>query len=330
MSKNNIFTEDIEIPPIVLKKADSAFLNIKTERNCGMRDKKKSNKRMIRRMAAVAACAAAVIVASGPLGGVLEKAGKDSGAAEEYDMFHAAADQFDKMFTLSVHAEESGGQETKLLTEERPVPVAVHDNKSGSWIFGGDEESGTVNYCIQLPQILCKGEKIKSVTYSVNNGAIQIVQPQNEKSIVIDGDLYDKELNTGSIGGDHNEMRNGEPSRPFETLLYRSYTVDYEKQTDENTWISICNELADSQDVIQLIWKEDGTNADYSKGVQKMLGDTVITCTVNYEDGTSQSADIKVGSCVMTREEAGEALPEEVSPDELKEETTVITFELQK
>ena len=43
MSKNNIFTEDIVIPPIVLKKADSAFLNIKTERNCGMRDKKKSN-----------------------------------------------------------------------------------------------------------------------------------------------------------------------------------------------------------------------------------------------------------------------------------------------
>ena len=63
--------------------------------------------------------------------------------------------------------------------------------------------------------------------------------------------------------------------------------------------------------------------------MQKMLDQTTITCTVNYTDQTSQSVDIKVGSRLMTRREAGEPLDPGMSPEELEEQTVVITFEQQ-
>ena len=66
----------------------------------------------------------------------------------------------------------------------------------------------------------------------------------------------------------------------------------------------------------------------FNSGLQKLLDNTVITCTVWYTDNTSQSVDIKVGSRIMTYREAGE--PEASVKGDPDEETVYITFELQK
>ena len=238
-----------------------------------------------------------------------------------------AVDEIDKLFTLQVKAADSEDGKTIPLAEGNPIPVTMKDNKTGSWMFGADDVEGSVvNYCINIPQIVCEGGQIDSITYSINNGAFQIVQPENGESLITDGQLYEGELNTGSIGGDYNEEREGLPSEPFETLFYQSFTLDYDRQSDEHTWINICNERPDSKEIVQLIWNEEGSEEKYSSGVQKMLDNTVITCTVNYQDGTSQSVDIKVDSHIMTRREAGQPLDEGIDPEE---KMTVITFELQ-
>lgn len=343
MMKNNIFLEDVNVPEIVQQKADGAFLTIQTERNAHMtnmakkeystKKSKNTGAHFMRTLTAAAACMAVIIAAgaiSGPaknLFGHLDMEQTDSGKGTEHALL-AAFDQLDRMFTLQVKAADSKDNSLIPLEEGTPIPVAVNNDRADSWVFCA--EGDIASYCINLPQFTCQGEEIISITYRINDGAFQIVQPENKESIIVDGQPYDGSLNTGSIGGDYDEAQDGQPSRPFETKFYKSITLNYEKQSDPYTWINICNERPDSKQIIQLLWNEDGNVKSYNAGVQKMLDGTVITCTVNYADNTSQSADIKIDSCVMTRREAGEPLDEGMDPKELEEKTSVITFELQK
>lgn len=358
-STDNVFSKDIDVPLIVQKKAEEAFLTIKAERNGMVTHMTNQNsytetqkqhtdiqgahmntnhahrftaKKTAAGLLAAAACAA-VILSSGPLSGMLKGSAHfgtaGSSNTEAKDSLLSAINQVDKMFTLQVKAAESSGGQMMQLKNGHPVPTIINDDNSSSWVFGADPD-GTVSYCINIPQLTCVGEQIKSITYSINNGAFQIVQPENEDSIIIDGQLYDGELdagNTGSIGGDYSDT-DGQPSRPFETVYYKSFTLDYNKQSDNYTWINICNELYDRSDLKQLLWDSNGREKEFNEGTQKMLDGTIITCTVNYTDNTSQSADIRVDSCLMTKKEAGEKLDPGMKPEELDEETTVITFEL--
>lgn len=342
MTKNNIFTEDVAIPEIVLQKADSAFLTIRTERShlmtntrTNQQDSKKYAKRVfVKKLTAAAACMAIMITAGAifsPLKTFLGYSGTkqtDSFGKGSEDTLLSAMNRLDNLFTLQVKAAGSKEANATPLEEAQPVPIALGSDKTNSWVFSSDDIDGdTVNYCINLPGLLCEGEQIDSITYSINNGAFQIVQPEKEESIIADGQPYDGRLNTGSIGGDYDEGKDGQPSRPFETKFYKSITLNYDRQSDAYTWINICNERPDSKEIIQLLWNEDGNEKACSNGIQKMLDGTVITCTVNYKDNTSQSADIKVGSCVMTRREAGEPLDEGIDPEE---KISVITLELQQ
>lgn len=336
MTKNNIFTEDVAIPEIVLQKADSAFLTIRTERSHLMTDMehkklpikntRKSAGYLTKRFVAAAACAAVMITAGAFTNTFQNFFG--SAKTETEDAMLTALDQLDQMFTLQIKAAGAEDGSFVSLEEGRPIPIAT--GNSTSWVFGAnDEEGDIVDYCIRLPQISCEGEQIKDITYSINQGAFQVVQPENETSIIVDGLPYSGTLNTGSIGGDYDDENDGKPSRPFEMKLYQSITLDYEKQSDDYTWINICNALPNSEEIISLIWNETRNEETINSGIQKMLDGTVITCTVNYTDNTSQSVDITVGSCVMTRREAGESLEQGIDPKVLEEKTSVITFELQ-
>lgn len=281
---------------------------------------KRRTGKIIRIMAASAACFAVV---AGALAG---KTDMDKSKAK--DPLAVAFRQVDRMFTLQVRAEET--KEPVLLAEGAPVPVSIRGDKKGSWVLGAnDTQGGILDYCIGLPELFCEGDRIESITYSINRGAFQIVQPENEKSIIVNGLPYDGDLNTGSIGGDYDETRDGEPSRPYETVLYKSFTLDYARQSDAHTWINFCNVRPDSEEIISLLWGDDTSVEKFQSGVQKMLDDTVITCTVHYTDHTSQSANIQVDSRIMTRREAGDVLEQDMRPEDLEEQTVVITFELQ-
>lgn len=352
MAKKNIFLYDVDIPEIVQDKAEEAFSTIITERKSTM---KKWNRKVTKIMAAAAACAVIAVTANviavrsgrGNIGDQeiteknlnepgIEIADSSSGVsdisaqetAEGKDAGELSA--FDKMFTLYVKAAEadeqqSGEEQTEdeqstQLSVGKPVPLLSAD-KANSWVLGGDDEHGNVvDYCISMP-FTCVGDHIEKVTYSINNGAFQIVQPENE-TIIVDGQLYEGELNTGMIGGDYNEENGGLPSRPFETVLYRSFTLDYGRQSDAYTWINICNNHSVSKDIFDALWGE--SLEDMNQGMQQMLDNTVITCTVEYSDHTSQAVDIRVGSKIMSCAEAGE------EPKYEGEQSVYFTFELQE
>ncbi|MCM1121100.1 MAG: hypothetical protein NC489_35765 [Ruminococcus flavefaciens] len=364
MAKKNIFLCDVDIPKIVQDKAEEAFStiivegksamkkNTETNQNMERNENMKWNRKITKIMAAVAACAAIALVSTAVAGrleyihiGNQEATGNDS---DHYGLDRADASQeaadiseqettdkeeegllsaLDKVFTLHVKAAETdggqaGGEQSTQLLAGQPVPLLSRD-KANSWVMGGHEEDGgIVDYCINMP-FTCVGDHIEKVTYSINNGAFQIVQPENE-TIIVDGQLYEGELNTGSIGGDYNEENDGLPSRPFETVLYRSFTLDYNRQSDEYTWINICNERHQSKEIFDLIWGDGKSMEDENNGMQQMLDNTVITCTVEYSDHTSQSVNIHVNSKIMSCAEAGEESKYE------GERSIYFTFELQE
>lgn len=356
MAKKNIFLYDVDIPEVVQDKAEEAFSSILAERESAMEKntdkKRKRNRKLAKMMAAAAACAVIVLTANAftarlGFGDVEEQetaeenlsasgtetdmsAGESDMAAQETDT--GAPSVFDKMFTLYVKAAETDGKQSgeertqdgqsTQLSVGKSVPLLSSD-KANSWVLGGDDVDGSVvDYCISMP-FTCVGEHIEKITYSINNGAFQIVQPEDE-SIIVDGQLYEGELNTGSIGGDYDEENGGLPSRPFETVLYRSFTLDYNRQTDEDTWINICNNRSVDKEVFDAIWGEGKSLEDMNHGIQQMLDNTVITCTVQYADHTSQAVTIKVDSKIMSCAEAGE------EPKYEGEESVYVTFELQK
>ena len=307
MSEINIFLKDVDVPEIVQKKADSAFSTIKTEGKITM---KKGYYKFLVSAAVCAALVAAVWVTNG-MGdrsdSDLQVKENSEGREHSDNSVNSVLSELDRMFTLRVQAAE--------LEAGNPVPL-ITGGKSPSYVMGANDEE--ISYCISVP-LTCEGEGIESVTYSINNGAFQIVQPENENErIIVSGQLYGEEMNTGWIGGDYDEENDGLPSRPYEAVLYKSFTLDYERQSDEYTWINICNARSYDEEILKLLWGENATVTDESNGINKLLEHTIITCTVHYMDDTEQSADIQVGSQPMM---------EDIGNGEMGE-VSVITFEL--
>ena len=338
MGKDNVFLNDVEVPEVVWEKLDAAFLIIKEERENTMKkeqtigkttenkangtSKRNMKQRKFAVIAGAAACMMAVVTGIAIAGGRTHSDNSSYENAYDTESDNNYEDNMvatEETFTLEIMGAE--------LEKDKPVQLVsdssmIAGKYAGDWMIEGTEGSG-VSYCINVP-FICRGNNIKNVTYSINNGAFQIVQPTG-KSIIADGQLYDGELNTGSIGGYDDESIDGTPvSVPaYETVLYRSFTLDYQKQSDEKTWINICNECPDNGELESLIFGYT-TLENKNLGMQKMLDHTVITCTVNYTDGTSKSADVLVNSCIMTCAEAGAEIKDDPNREEI-----FITFELQ-
>lgn len=321
-----IFTSDIEVPETVQRKADAAFAQIKKERMDAMKNqerdsstKKRKNKIINFLKPVIAAAACAVLITGVGVNNHVRKNYADPKQAENgVGDERIAADEaaWGNMFVMTAYAQE--------LEPGKPVPMIESDSNSGrSSVFGGDEE-GNVSYCINT-EFLCQGENIERVGYSINRGAFQVIQPINaDERIIVDGQPFEGELNTGSIGGGWDEALDVQPQR-YETALYQSFIVDYGRQSAENTWINICNEISDGWEIVDLMWGENGLEKE-NEGINKLLDHTVITCTAYYADGTSQSVDIEVKSRVMTYEEAGVPSSEDEIPQDTK--GTFITYEV--
>lgn len=323
-----ILKDDIEVPAVVLEKADAAFAQIKKERAGAMKNKNEKNKvrKFVKPVIAAAACALlfAGIGVSNHFGDHLGNhvegpAAESENGQEEMLAAEETIQTQGNWFTMTAYAKE--------LEPGKPVPLTNVGNSGRAYVLGGSDD-GNVNYCIST-EFLCQGDNIERVGYSINRGAFQIVQPADVNDrIIVDGQPFPGELNTGSIGGGWDEAIE-EPQDVYESALYQSFTLDYDVQSAAHTWINICNECPDSGEIKNLIWGEAGegkTLEEISDGINRLLADTVITCTAYYTDGTSQSVDIAVGSKVMTYEEAGESAGEGEIPQDTKE--VFIIFEV--
>ena len=288
---------EIEIPETVQKKANLAFSQIKNERvtnmeqnisnNQDFQKKEKRGKTVRRTCAAVAACAALVVaVGSWYAGQPVEQAEIAAQDGEEH------AEKISKLFMLTAKAAETG--ERIEMTKGKPVAVTTED--ADSWVLGGNED-GTWSYCFNLP-FQCEGENIDSVSYSINRGAFQVVELEGT-SIIASGKETAEPVNSGLIGGSDYE------AIPTTITYYTEYTLDYDRQESDATWINMVRDDIKFSDP-DLPQRENKSDEDVKKVFDELFGDVIITCTVHFTDGTSETIEIEPGVIVTTATKNGE------------------------
>lgn len=292
-----MFNGEIEIPETVQKKANLAFSQIKNERvenmeqnisnNQDFQKKAKRGKTVRRTCAAVAACAALVVAAgSWYAGQPVDQKEIATQSGDEY------IETIPKLFMLTAKAAETG----KRIEMTKGKPVAVTTEDADSWVLGGNED-GTWSYCFNLP-FQCEGENIDSVSYSINRGAFQVVELEGT-SIIASGKEAEEPVNSGLIGGSDYE------AIPTTITYYTEYTLDYDRQESDATWINMVRDDIKFSDP-DLPQRENKSDEDVKKVFDELFGDAMITCTVHFTDGTSETIEIEPGVIVTTATKNGE------------------------
>lgn len=189
----------------------------------------------------------------------------------------------------------------------------------------GWDSNGRINFSFLFP-LECKGKNIDTVTYKIKEGVFEISNPVG-KSIVIHGEKPDIELELASsiIVNDLGDDKEA----GYEFSQYKSFTLDYNNQTNDKTCISISDvsDLWSSEkknEAQKFINNKMGTyeKKQLSDLFTKNLG---ITCTVTYNDGSTDIKNISVSSEIV---KPSDVLDEEITEYE-NYETVALFFSIE-
>lgn len=167
----------------------------------------------------------------------------------------------------------------------------------------------------------CEGENIDTITYRIDQGAFHVMNEKG-KSVVVRGEKLEKKWD-----GFSKLASNGEDE------FYRSFTVTYDNQTNEETWIDVVDTWKNwSEERLQqykdfhfdIRFDMDFTDKSHNSATLEkrkkvydfLTKDMGITCTVTYEDGTTETKNIKVSNEIV---ELSKVLLGPEVPDETKE-----------
>ena len=179
-------------------------------------------------------------------------------------------------FTLVVNAEENG--EGKRVDEEGTSPTG----KDAGWVMG-TREDGHVYYCISLP-ISCQGNNVKTITYSINKGAFQILDdPAN--SLVIDGEEIEN-LNAGM-------SKPQDATEDYQVRSFTRFTVAYDNQTPKGSDIMLVDDSVSGEYANRLFDANGEPDLESQRqALEEILSQVVIDCSVEYTDGSSASMSV--------------------------------------
>ena len=223
----------------------------------------RNRKKILRTIVAIAACCILVITGS---------------ISIEY-----FGEKNSNLFTVHVMAKELNEGETVYMAD-------YTSNRFGSTGFG----DGKAGYVVTMP-LTCQGENIESITYSIKNAAFHLTEMGDR--IIVEAKTYDGDITEIGFNG----SGDGTPKETSSGNNYvSSYTVNYDKQTSDTTWINICGNHELSEAEYKSTFGEYDANK-MAKMYDKLLEDVVITCTVTFKDGTTDKKDIIVGAQTMRK-----------------------------
>lgn len=220
----------------------------------------------------------------------------------------------------------------------RDNPVYIKEAVSDTFGFMYDDHGKKAGFILEMP-LSVKGDKIKSVTYSIKNGFFEVVDKEKGDSTIIDSSAYEgapssfvtveetEEGKSVTIYAAGEATEEDREARANQKAL-SSYTVAYDKQISDNTVINICGDSVLTEKEMKALYgsADPQETADM---YNKMFGDTVITCTVTFADGTTQEQKIGIGGAVLTYEQMGQlADPPAESPEDTSQEQAFLKLQL--
>ena len=220
----------------------------------------------------------------------------------------------------------------------RDNPVYIKEAVSDTFGFRYGDNEGKAGFIMEMP-LSVKGDKIKSVTYSIKNGFFEVVDKEKGDSTIIDSSAYEgapssfvtveetekgKSMTLYAVGEATEEDREARVNQK----VLSSYTVAYDKQISDNTVINICGDSVLTEKEMKALYgsADPQETADM---YNKMFGDTVITCTVTFADGSTQEQEIGIGGAVLTYEQMGQLADQPAeSPEDTSQEQAFLKLQL--
>ena len=220
----------------------------------------------------------------------------------------------------------------------RDNPVYIKEAVSDTFGFRYGDNEGKAGFIMEMP-LSVKGDKIKSVTYSIKNGFFEVVDKEKGDSTIIDSSAYEgapssfvtveetEEGKSVTIYAAGEATEEDREARANQKAL-SSYTVAYDKQISDNTVINICGDSVLTEKEMKALYgsADPQETADM---YNKMFGDTVITCTVTFADGSTQEQEIGIGGAVLTYEQMGQLADQPAeSPEDTSQEQAFLKLQL--
>ena len=219
--------------------------------------------------------------------------------------FSFAMPKSNNSFMLTVNAAE--------LTEEKSV--LADTSAFGFAVSEGDDNLD--HYSIDFP-VKYEGDNIKSVTYSINKGRFELYRfddsnESDEKKIAdyqeSDTKAENEENIYYSIPYESDAISSSEDAK-VDSSYYKTkkFTVGYDDQKNSQQYIYI---TGDSKHLTKQE-SDEVKKAFYGKfllerkkaAFDKLLGDLIITSTINFNDGTTETQNIKIGTKIVDYKEA--------------------------
>ncbi len=187
-------------------------------------------------------------------------------------------------FVMTVNAEE--------ITKDHPVSVVSDDcDRASTFYFDGSNWIHELDFSMPL---LVKGEHIKSVNYSIEDG-IFVVSYNKGDNPVVEGDVIPSANEQARISN--------YPDGYSESTAYSNITLAYDNQKPDGCIIEI---------------KKMGQDS-FSEFIDDNMK-TIVYCTVTFDDGTEQTLSIKIDR---------ENLFNSCTPDEANKSTgKVLTYSI--
>ena len=173
--------------------------------------------------------------------------------------------------------------------------AALKNTKGFVGAMSGEVNDDGLGYSVEFP-VTCKGTNIEKITYSIKGAVFQVTNPTG-RNIIIDGTKVSKRLNLP--GGYIDEAGSELNETGYDDFQYTSFTVDYNKQSDEKTYISIAyNSKYLSKEQQNKLKKLDPYNAlkEECQARSELYKNVEISCTVTYKDKTTETKKVKVSS----------------------------------
>lgn len=247
--------------------------------------------------------------------------------------------------TVTVSAAEvkknkASGASTQGEEASGKAQPKIYASPSYDSTWAGNPEESKVAYWVAAP-ITCSGDNIKSITYTINKGYFSVAAKKNSKYLIAsESKLRKKQENKFGVALDSEDS---EANSLYDQKEYTSFTVSGTEKPEKKFLIAFVGEGTLSKKGSKALFDdvydgEEGLQIE-AEAHRQLIGDTVITCTATYNDGSRKSVDVKVGTevlgvlDVLSAQEAGEDAATKGKgeiKDPLKRKGVYTTFEVQQ
>lgn len=261
--------------------------------------KKKRN--YIRPAVALVACAA--LVAGIGFGNLPDQILSNTGLSHKTDIStNKPSQNLESGFVMKVKAAE-----VKELKKGEAQAAIYMGNMTGE-AWSGSDSNNEIGYMIDLP-LVCEGQNIDTVTYSVNKGCFRILQPKN-KPYVIEGEECEEPKQVSS-SVDIEVVPDGADKK--EVKYYKSFTISAKDQDRKDVEVAICDEKKLSKELYKRLWDNNNAGMTDEEIIaeaavkNEVLDSPQVTCKITYQGESEQkteTAKIAVHLKAMTYKEA--------------------------